>query len=75
MHTTIKRVVKAEYTGNKCWITTIEFEDGGELLTATGVGKGYTVGTPVIVYMDDRYNRLKFSIDNRAPHNSATIVV
>jgi hypothetical protein len=72
MHTTIKHIVKEECIG-KIWITTIEFDDGGEVMRATGVGKGYTPRTPIVVYMDDRYNRLKFALDNRAPHNSVTM--
>ena len=59
-HSLIKRVIKEEFTGNKCWITTIEFEDGGEVFRATGVGKNFTPGTPIITFMDDRYNRIKF---------------
>jgi hypothetical protein len=68
MHATIKHVVKEECIG-KVWITTIEFEDGGEVMRATGVGKGYQVGDPIIAYIDDRYGRCKFS---RTP-NSATM--
>lgn len=64
-HTQIKRII-SELPNGKVWITTIEFEDGGEVMRATGVGKGFTVGTPIITFMDDRYNKCKFTLDSPA---------
>lgn len=64
-HSTIKRILSIKQLKPELWITTIEFEDGGALLHATGVGKDYVEGEEVITYLDDRYNRLKFS---RTPH-------
>lgn len=70
-HTTIKKIVKEELTGNgKLWITTIEFDDGGEILQATGVGRNLRPHTPIITYFDDRYNKVKFQIDASPAHAS-----
>lgn len=58
MLTTIHKIVGVRKYKDTL-ITTIEINDGGEILQATGVGK-FSVGSCVYVYHEDRYNRLGF---------------
>jgi hypothetical protein len=59
-HTTIKRIISTEKKG-ALLITTIEDEEGN---VATGVGE-FAPHTPIITFMDDRYNKVKFMLDSK----------
>lgn len=54
-YTTIKHIISVEEIKGYV-ITTIEDDEGN---ICTGVGE-YKVGTRVMTFMDDRYNRVKF---------------
>lgn len=62
-HTYPKRIIKAEIKNN-CVVVTVEVDDGGELIEATGVVLGSR--TPIITFVDDRYGRIKFMVDKSA---------
>lgn len=65
MKSVIARILRVERKGD-LFVTTIQFVDGGEVYTATGVGNDYVESEPIYTYVDDRFNRYKFYRRNAA---------